>query len=100
MVVGAVAQGSVLHTPFKCCSLWGAECHLLPGSASTAATLHLGRPREAQVGWGMNSVSGREEEGRSAQCHLPASCLAPTGNLSPWPPKLILECKPQAKHIL
>lgn len=101
-MVGTVAQGSVLCTPFKCCSFEEAECHLPPGSAPTAAILHSGRSRDDQVWEGMDSIlfSRREKGGRCAQCHLPAPDLAPTGNLSSWPPQLILECKPHAKHIL
>lgn len=76
MVVGTVAQGSVLCTPFKCCSFEEAECHLPPGSASTAAILHSGRSRDDQVWEGMGSMSGgRREEGLPSATSLPHAWL-------------------------
>lgn len=81
---GYWAQGSGLHTPLKGLSvffLWA-----------------LPPQQPARTGQGMGCVP-RRERGRSVQCRLPAPCLAPTGNLSPWPPTLVLAWKSQAKHI-
>lgn len=69
MVVGTVAQGLVLHTPFKYCSFEEAECHFPQGSASTAAILHSGRSEEDQV---CPAGSG---EGLSSATSLPCAWL-------------------------
>lgn len=74
MVVGTVAQGLVLHTPFQCCSFEEAECHFRPGSASTAAILHSGRSREDQVWAGMVCPAG-SGEGLPSATSLPHAWL-------------------------
>lgn len=99
MAVDAMAQGSAPHTPLKGCSLKGWSVFFLLALPAQLPPCPQGGPG-GPGRQGMGKVPRREGGGRSARCHLPALCLAPTGNLSPWPPKLILECEPQAKHIL